>query len=129
MPIYARSGRLGHALRGNAQTFPVLAVNGRRRSFIPDDVSAFDAAIAAAPLARDVGGALANRCGMIVVADDPDFVDDPTGDSLDAPLCAVHAAWAWRNRGRIFNGPRAGIDLREGWIADPDAVEQPEDGA
>ena len=34
-------------------------------------------------------GALANRYGMTVVADDPELVDDPTGDSLDALLCAV----------------------------------------
>ena len=74
-------------------------------------------------------GALANRYGMTVVADDPELVDDPTGDSLEALLCTVQAAWAWRNRGRLFDGPRTGIDPREGWIADPDAVEQPEDGA
>ena len=33
----------------NAQTLPVLADNGRRRPVVPNDVSAFDAAIAAAP--------------------------------------------------------------------------------
>ena len=74
-------------------------------------------------------GALATRYGMTVVADDPELVEDPTGDSLDALLCAVQAAWAWRNRGRLFDGPHAGIDPREGWIADPGAVEQPEESA
>ena len=67
-------------------------------------------------------GALTNRYGVTVVADDPDLVDDPTGDSLDALLCAVQAAWAWRNRGQLFGGPRPGIDAREGWIADPGAL-------
>ena len=73
-------------------------------------------------------GALANRYGMTVMADDPDLVDDPTGDTLDALLCAVQAAWAWRNRCQLFRGPGAGIDSREGWIADPGAVE-PHGGA
>ena len=71
-------------------------------------------------------GALANRYGMTVVADDPELVDDPTGDNLDALLCAVQAAWAWRNRRQLFRGPGAGIDPREGWIADPGAVELPD---
>ena len=66
------------------------------------------------------GGALAGRYGMDVTAGDPQLVDDPTGDSLDALLCAVQAAWAWRNRARLFSGSR--IDSTEGWIADPQAV-------
>ena len=74
-------------------------------------------------------GALATRYGMTVVTDDPELVDDPPGDSLDALPCAVQAAWAWRNRGQLFGGPHAGIDPREGWIADPGAVEQPEESA
>ena len=74
-------------------------------------------------------GALATRYGMTVVAHDPELVDDPTGDSLDALLCAVQAAWAWRNRGRLFDGSRGGIDSREGWIADPGGVETPVRGS
>ena len=66
------------------------------------------------------GGALAARYGIDVAPDDPELVEDPTGDSLDALLCAVQAAWAWRNRTRIFSSPR--IDPTEGWIADPQAV-------
>ena len=63
-------------------------------------------------------GDLAARYGVTVVADDPELIDDPTGDSLDALLCAVQAAWAWRNRERLFASPR--VDPREGWIADPE---------
>ena len=66
-------------------------------------------------------GALSSRYGVTVVADDPELVDDLTGDSLDALLCAVQAAWAWRNRSWLFRGA-AGIDTREGWIADPKTV-------
>ena len=71
-------------------------------------------------------GALASRYGVTVVADDPELVDDPTGDSLDALLCAVQAAWAWLNRREIFGEAGAGIDPREGWIADPGALEPPD---
>ena len=80
-------------------------------------------------LAALTSGALATRYGMNVVGDDPELVDDPTGDSLDALLCAVQAAWAWRNRGRLFDGSRGGIDSREGWIADPGGVETPVRGS
>ena len=66
-------------------------------------------------------GALSNRYGVTVAADDPALVDDSTGDSLDALLCAVQAAWAWRNQSWLFQGA-AGIAAREGWIADPKAV-------
>lgn len=44
--------------------------------------------------------------------------DDPTGDDLDALLCAVQAAWAWRNRLNRFGAP-INVNRDEGWIADP----------
>jgi hypothetical protein len=40
---------------------------------------------------------------------------DGSGDSLDAVICAVQAAWAWRRRRRNYGLP-AGIDPAEGWI-------------
>ena len=64
------------------------------------------------------------RYGVTVLADArqrAEFVEDPTGDRLDALLCAVQAAWAWLYRERLFGSPR--IDPMEGWIADPQAVE------
>ena len=45
---------------------------------------------------------LAGRYGVTVVVDDAELVDDPTGDSLDALLCAVQAAWAWRDSSKLF---------------------------
>ena len=66
-------------------------------------------------------GSLSERYGVTVAVDDAGLVDDPTGDSLDALLCAVQAAWAWRNRSWLFR-ETASIDPREGWIADPKAV-------
>ena len=65
-------------------------------------------------------GESAARYGITVVADDPNLVSDPTGDSLDALLCAVQGAWAWRDRARLFGHRR--IDPLEGWIADPQGV-------
>lgn len=47
-----------------------------------------------------------------------DVVTDPAGDRLDALLCAVQAAWAWRSGPPHF-GLRAPICPTEGWIADP----------
>ena len=45
--------------------------------------------------------------------------DDPTGDQLDALLCAMQAAWAWQQREYDFGAP-SGLDPSlEGWIADP----------
>lgn len=44
--------------------------------------------------------------------------DDPGGDHLDALLCAIQAAWAWRNREMGFGAPEP-LDPLEGWIADP----------
>lgn len=42
-------------------------------------------------------------------------VADPTGDTLDAVLCALQAAWAWQRRDAGYGLPAA-IDPVEGWI-------------
>ena len=47
-----------------------------------------------------------------------DFTTDPTGDCLDALLCSVQAAWAWRSGAPNFGLP-VPICPTEGWIADP----------
>ena len=47
-----------------------------------------------------------------------DFVQDDTGDRLDALLCGVQAAWAWRNGPPNYGLPTP-ISPTEGWIADP----------
>ena len=49
-----------------------------------------------------------------------DVVTDPTGDRLDALLCAVQAAWAWRSGPPNF-GLHEPICPTEGGIADPNA--------
>jgi len=46
------------------------------------------------------------------------IVADKSGDRLDALLCAVQAAWAWRQQGARFGCP-VDVDPLEGWIADP----------
>lgn len=57
------------------------------------------------------------RYGFGIDAAD-ELCDDPGGDPLDALLCAVQAAWAWRRREDRFGAPAA-VDPLEGWIADP----------
>lgn len=46
-----------------------------------------------------------------------ELANDPTGDQLDALLCAIQAAWAWTMRDYDYGAPR-GTDVLEGWIAD-----------
>lgn len=67
-------------------------------------------------------GSLSSCYGLTVRGtNNAELVDDPTGDCLDALLCAVQAAWAWKNRTDLF-GVSAPVDQREGWIADPGAI-------
>ncbi|MBK5969307.1 MULTISPECIES: DUF429 domain-containing protein [Thiorhodovibrio] len=63
------------------------------------------------------------------------LADDPSGDSLDALLSAIQAAWAWRQWADDLGQPAAPeatrswsmstIDPLEGWIADPHLVHGP----
>ena len=43
------------------------------------------------------------------------MIDDASGDSLDAAICALQAAWGWRRRARNFGLPHR-IESCEGWI-------------
>lgn len=49
-------------------------------------------------------------------------IDDGEGDSLDAVLAAIQAAWSWVRRNDGYGVPQD-CDLVEGWIVDP--VTQP----
>lgn len=64
-----------------------------------------------------LGERLTEHYGLSIKLERP-LDDDPTGDTLDALLCAVQAAWAWRRwpqlAGRLSDAQRV-----EGWIADP----------
>lgn len=46
------------------------------------------------------------------------FVEDRTGDLLDAALCAIQAAWAYIKRDENYGVPPE-CDPDEGWILDP----------
>ncbi len=48
-------------------------------------------------------------------------IEDPTGDLLDAMLCAIQAAWAFTERNRNFGIPET-CDTLEGWIVDPEMI-------
>jgi hypothetical protein len=43
-----------------------------------------------------------------------DLIEDASGDSLDAVLCALAAAWAWQRRESNYGLPE--FDALEGWI-------------
>lgn len=63
------------------------------------------------------GESLNVQYGIEVEAPDS-LCEDPTGDHIDALLCAIQAAWAWKNRANNFGAPLS-VDPLEGWIADP----------
>ena len=89
-----------------------------RRSYKNDSVpkqSADHLAARRELLGKIVDGALPGGFGFWVEAE-PALCDDPSGDHLDALLCAIQAAWAWRTKG--FGAP-CDLDSLEGWIADP----------
>jgi hypothetical protein len=64
-----------------------------------------------------LNGKLETRYGLLVKAP-RSLADDPTGDQLDALLCAIQAAWAWTMKAQRYGAPE-GADALEGWIADP----------
>ncbi|MCZ6618593.1 MAG: DUF429 domain-containing protein [Gammaproteobacteria bacterium] len=53
------------------------------------------------------------------------LADDPSGDELDAWLCAIQAAWAANQSDGKFGAPIE-LDTVEGWIADPSLVNNKE---
>jgi hypothetical protein len=76
-------------------------------------------------LGKILNGDSAEDYGFIVEAP-LDLCGDPTGDRLDALLCAMQAAWAWQHRENNFGAP-LNVDPLEGWIADPVACEKMND--
>jgi hypothetical protein len=75
------------------------------------------APIASPPTARIASGFESTSSAAIagISMDAPDSLCDDPGNAL---LCAVQAAWAWRQRDNRFGAPET-IDRLEGWIADP----------
>jgi hypothetical protein len=68
-------------------------------------------------LAKITGGAVEDVLGFAVEAP-TELDDDPSGDQLDALLCAIQAAWAWNQRTQRYGAPDT-VDPLEGWIANP----------
>lgn len=66
------------------------------------------------------------RYGVKVLTDDSvrqSMIDDAGGDILDAVLAAIQAAWAFTNRDRNYGIPDW-ADASEGWIVDPNCLEE-----
>jgi hypothetical protein len=70
-----------------------------------------------AMLDKILNGQIEASYGLRVTAP-KSLADDPTGDQLDALLCAIQAAWAWRMKEHQYGAP-LNVDSLEGWIADP----------
>lgn len=79
-------------------------------------------------LAMILDGATRSAYGLDIQAP-LNLADDPSGDTLDALLCAIQAAWAWTQQAHDDGLPTAPGspgpiqtpvgDPLEGWIADP----------
>jgi hypothetical protein len=65
-------------------------------------------------LAKITGDAFEDAFGFVVEAR-TELADDPSGDQLDALLCAIQATWAWNGRDERYGAP-ATVDPLEGWI-------------
>ena len=77
-------------------------------------------------LAKITGGAVEDVLGFAVEAP-TELADDPSGDQLDALLCAIQAAWAWNQRTQRYGAPDT-VDPLEGWIANPTLMTSPSGG-
>jgi Protein of unknown function (DUF429) len=72
-------------------------------------------------LNRILNGQINSKYGLRIQAQRQlidNLADDPTGDRLDALLCAIQAAWAWTMKESGYGAPQW-TDPLEGWIADP----------
>jgi hypothetical protein len=68
-------------------------------------------------------GASEDLYGIRIEASD-ELCEDPSGDQIDALLCAIQAAWAWQNRAEGYGAP-SHVDPLEGWIVDPSLLGEP----
>ncbi len=122
MPGCRVTARKGDPERIAVEAYPGLLARTLigRTSYKQDARTKQTAAQAAARrelLEEVAGGALAPLYGLSVEASS-ELPEDPSGDALDALLCAVQAAWAWTRRGQGFGLPEQ-LDPLEGWIVDP----------
>lgn len=120
--------REGDPTRLVVEVYPGILARGLigRRSYKQDTKAKQSPAQAQAR--RDLfdallGGEAQARYGLRVAASEA-VLHDPSGDQLDALMCAIQAAWAWTRLDEGFGAP-PGCDPLEGWIADPAALSEP----
>ena len=97
-------GRRGYKHDEHGKQTPVL--EAARREII--SLLAFTSVAARYNLTLEIGSNLAEL-----------LVQDASGDSLDAVLCTLQAAWAYLRRKTGFGMPKD-CDCLEGWIVDPE---------
>ncbi len=106
------------------EAYPGVLARRATRSGYKNDAKAKQSDVHRSARRRITDYIQSNQCADVyglTVTLEGDLDDDPTGDSLDAVLCALQAGWAWRHRDEIET--RLNADHRlEGWIADPLAL-------
>lgn len=113
--------KTGDADRVIVEAYPGVAVKtlvGDKNNYKSDDRRKQSEAQLSKRLAILEAAAKADNPYGFPVNARADVATDPTGDRLDALLCAVQAAWAWLRREEAFGAPKS-VDPLEGWIADP----------
>jgi len=116
-----------HVHQGNPQRIVVEAYPGvlarnviGRRSYKQDTKAkqTKDQFEARKEMLEQLTGDKAKQLYRLSVSASATLADDPTGDHLDALLCAIQAAWAWTQKNNGHGAPNPVYPL-EGWIADP----------
>jgi hypothetical protein len=128
-PRLVRSGvtiprmQIGDPKRIVIEAYPgILArtLHGKRCSYKSDDKKKQNASMLAARqnLLDEIKNEAPQSYGLKVIDAPNSLVDDPTGDEIDALLCAMQAGWCWTQRDAGFGSPND-LDELEGWIGHP----------
>jgi len=120
IPTLARGRAPRNARRIALETYPGLLARAVTRASYKNDAPALQTAARAQARARIVAAlrSAANPLGIRLAAGGAivqAMRADASGDTLDAALCALLAAWGWRRRRAKYGMPRR-VDPLECWI-------------
>jgi hypothetical protein len=120
IPTLAAGDRTRAGQRVALETYPGLLARAITRAPYKNDARALQTPARAQERNRIVAAirTAANPLGIRLAASRTmlrAMREDASGDTLDAALCALLAAWGWRRRGASYGMPRA-VDPLECWI-------------